>query len=144
MPYCPECGKEVSITDKRCSKCGTKLTDIPEPAVVKGKIEGMFGTSDKSHHNIEFAMAIFTIVLMVFSVSQYSSKYSFTNPDVFFLMLFFVIIGILGAILTRYFAKPGALIVLGICIFFMILGLPGIFLAIIFAVLTVIIAFKLN
>lgn len=132
MPYCPECGNKTSITDKRCSKCGQKLTVIEPPV------------PDKSHHNIVFALAIITLVLTIFSVSQSLNDYSFAYSNLLLFVLVLLLIGIIGAILSRYYAKPGSIIVL-ITIFMLILfGIRGMTLAIVFSVITVVVAFVLN
>ena len=71
---CPECGKKVSITDKRCSKCGTKLSkelfeDIPNAnEFVSNLNNNTQKIKDRKYHNIEFALAIITVVLTVVSI----------------------------------------------------------------------------
>lgn len=142
--YCPECGNEVSITDKRCSKCGTKLDDNIDSKDFVDKIKGTPKDSNKTHHNIEFGLAIITIVLTVFSVSQSLNDYSFTNTNLLLFVLILIFIGIIGTIITRYFAKPGATIVLISCFLLILSGVKNMSLPIIFSVITIIVAFILN
>ena len=132
MPYCPECGNKTSITDKRCSKCGKKLTDVKPPKI------------DKSHHNIVFALAIITIVLTIFSVSQSLNDYSFAYSGLLLFVLVLLLIGIIGAILSRYYAKPGSIIVLITALVLILFGIRGMALAIVFSVITLVAAFVLN
>ena len=146
MPYCPECGKKVSITDKRCSKCGTKLSkelfeDIPKPNEFVSNINN---TKERKYHNIEFALAIVTIILAVFSICQTLNTYSMeVSTDLITITLVLILIGVIAAILTRYYAKVGAVILLIIGIVLILSGLIGI-LPIIFFIITVIVAFVLN
>ena len=141
MPYCNECGNEVSATDKRCSKCGTLIEPIEQPpGVKKGQNEG----STRQYHNIEFALAIITVVLSVFAISQTNFDYAYIAPEILYAILFFIFIGIIGAILTRYYAKPGAIIVLITTFLLIFSGIPGMVLAVIFSGITLIVAFVLN
>lgn len=132
MPYCPECGNKVSITDKRCSKCGQKLTVIEPPG------------TDKSHHNIVFALAIITLVLTIFSISQSINDYSFQYSGLLLFVLILILIDLIGAILSRYYAKPGSIIVLIATFMLILFGIHGMALAVIFSVITVVVAFVLN
>ena len=74
MPYCPECGKEVSITDKRCSKCGKKLSkelfeDIPKPnEFVSSLNDDSKNLTNKKYDNSEIAVAIIVIVLAIIGI----------------------------------------------------------------------------
>ena len=146
MPYCPECGKKVSITDKRCSKCGTKLSkdlfeDIPKPNEF---VSNASNIKERKYHNIEFALAIITIFISVFSVYYTLNTYSIEiSSDLISLTLFLILIGVIAAIFTRYYAKPGAVILLIIGILLILTGLIGI-LPIIFFIITVVVAFVLN
>ena len=130
MPYCPECGNKTSITDKRCSKCGTKLMETPTP--------------DPSHHNIEFALAIISIVLWGFAISISINDYFFVSSGELLIVVGLLAIGIIGAIGTRYYAKPGAITVLIVGLIFVILGISDIFWPMVFSVITLIVAFYLN
>ena len=147
MPYCPECGNKISITDKRCSKCGTKLPSatIPGPDdIVKGVKIGSNNPEGKKRHNIEFVLAIITIVLAVLYISQSMDSYHFANIELVYFVLILVFVGVIGAIITRYYAKPGAIILL-ITIFMLVFcGIQNMYLAIIFAVITAIVSFVLN
>ena len=140
MAYCPECGNEVSISDKRCSKCGYKLVpgDFEE---IKGEIKQKI---DRSHHNIEFALAIITMVLWVLSISQSLNDYSYTGTGVLGIVILVLAIGIIGAIVTRYYAKPGAITVLIVSFILIIFGINPIVLPLIFSIITVVVAFVLN
>ena len=74
MPYCPECGKKVSITDKRCSKCGTKLSkelfdDIPNAnEFVSNLNDHTRNITNRKFDNSEIAIAIIVIVLAIFGM----------------------------------------------------------------------------
>ena len=139
MSYCPECGNEVSKTDKRCSKCGYKLM----PDDFENFKKNIKTNVDKSHHNIEFVLAIITMVLWVFSVSQ-SNDYSLMTSGLLSIVLIILIIGVIGAIVTRYYAKPGAITVLIVSLILIIFGISDIFLPIIFSIITLVVAFVLN
>ena len=139
MPYCPECGNEISITDKRCSKCGYKIMPID----INGIKEDIKTNVDRSHHNIEFILAIITMVLWVFSVSQ-SNGYSLVTSGLLSLVLIILVIGVIGAIVTRYYAKPGAITVLICSLVLIIFGINTVYLPILFSIITVVVAFVLN
>ena len=66
MAYCPECGAKVSITDKRCSKCGTRLplNDIPKPS---NAVNNIIPKSDQ--HNVEFALAFIGFIFSLLSLT---------------------------------------------------------------------------
>ena len=143
MPYCPECGNKVSITDKRCSKCGEKLAlgtigdGIKETNPIKRN-------SSKKYHNIEFALAIITVVFSFFAVTSSYYDYSFMSSRLSLFVLLVILIGVIAAIVTRYHAKVGSIILLLTVFALILFGAQQMILAIVFAVLTAIVAFALN
>ena len=148
MPYCPECGKKVSITDKRCSKCGTKLSkelfeDIPNANEFVSKLnDNKPNLKERKYHNIEFALAIITLVLTVYAISLLNLTYMSSETVSFILLL--LLIGVIAAIIIRYYAKFGAIILLLVG-FILILGGPEVMaLPMIFYIITAIVAFVLN
>lgn len=143
MPYCHECGNKISATDKRCSKCGT-LVDLDEPVDEDNKINDEVKISSSKYNNIEFALAIVAIVLSVFAVSQSIADFSYFDPIVIYFILFIILIGIIGAILIRYFAKPGAIILLIVGFMLVLSGIQNMILPIIFYVVVAIVAFVRN
>ncbi len=151
MPYCPECGKKVSITDKRCSKCGTKLLkeffdDTPKPNEFVSKLkDNTQNTNKRKYHNIEFALAIISIILTVIAIAQSTSGYSFVGQEsVILFILLLIFIGVIAAIVTRYYAKFGAILLLIIGVLLILFGLVNTLLPMIFYVITVVVAFVLN
>lgn len=148
MPYCPECGKKVSITDKRCSKCGTKLSkelfeDIPNANEFVSKLnDNKPNLKERKYHNIEFALAIITLVLTVYAISLLNLTYMSSETVSFILLL--LLIGVIASIIIRYYAKFGAIILLLVG-FILILGGPEVMaLPMIFYIITAIVAFVLN
>ena len=146
MPYCPECGNKISITDKRCSKCGIKLTPdiISDTEEFIDNINPVKKGSSKKYNTIEFILAIIAVVLTVLSLSQALSGYSLMEYNVLILVLILVLIGVIAAIITRYHAKIGSILLLVTIFIFVILGVQQMILPIIFAVATAIVAFVLN
>ena len=151
MPYCPECGKKVSITDKRCSKCGTKLLkeffdDNPKPNEFVSKLkDNTQNTNKRKYHNIEFALAIISIILTVIAIAQSTSGYSFVGQEsVILFILLLIFIGVIAAIVTRYYAKFGAILLLIIGVLLILFGLVNTLLPMIFYVITAVVAFVLN
>lgn len=148
MPYCPECGKKVSITDKRCSKCGTKLSkelfeDIPKANEFVSQLnDNTQKTKNRKYHNIEFALALITVILTALSISITSETY-YMSENVLLLFIIFIFVGIIAAIITRYYAKTGAIILLLVGVMFTLSGFIGI-IPIIFYIITVVAAFYLN
>lgn len=148
MPYCPECGNKVSITDKRCSKCGTKLSkelfeDIPKANEFVSNLNvNPQRSKDRKYHNIEFALAIITLVLTVYAISLLNLTYMSSETVSFILLLLFI--GVIAAIIIRYYAKFGAIVLLLVG-FILILGGPEVMaLPMIFYIITAIAAFVLN
>lgn len=133
MAYCPECGAEVSITDKRCSKCGTRLPagNIPNPSNVKNSI---IPKSDKN--NAEFILALIGFMLSLlslFTINYYSSGF-------FIVFGVTILISLLGAYVIRTHARAGAVILI-----FAILGTllsRGFSLGIIFFIAAIVLAFR--
>lgn len=148
MPYCPECGKKVSITDKRCSKCGTKLSkelfdDIPNPNEFVSQLkENTPNIKDRKYHNIEFALAIITVVLTVYSISQVLLTNNVSDSVIQFIFIM-IIIAITAAIITRYYVKSGAILLLLVGFILILFGFNAI-LPILFFIITAVVAFVLN
>ena len=150
MPYCPECGKKVSITDKRCSKCGTKLSkdlfeDIPNANQFVSQLnETTQKSNERKYHNIEFALAIITVVLTVFFITQSTYSYSgMYSENLLLIVLGLILLAIIAAIITRYFAKLGAILLLMVGVLLLLFGF-NIMLPMIFYVITAVVAFVLN
>ena len=117
MPYCEQCGNEVSVTDKRCSKCGNKLNYIPNSEDVSNGIDNIFTRikrffSSNPHHNIEFILALIGIVFIVLSIPQIMDNYGFQYANLLQYILIVMISEIIGVIVIRYYAKIGAIILL--------------------------------
>ena len=149
MPYCPECGKKVSITDKRCSKCGTKLSkelfeDIPKAnEFVSNLNDNTQKLKDRKYHNIEFALAIITVVLTVISLSHSLNGY-YVSESLVPLILLLILLAVIAAIITRYYAKLGAVILLIIGFLLILFGALYTIIPIIFYIITAVVAFVLN
>lgn len=146
MPYCDNCGKEVSITDKRCSKCGNELNPIVPDGGVDGGINGIITKikrffSPQPHHNIEFILAFIAVLLSVLSLPYSLSNYSYMHQDLTFLILFLLFVAVVGAIIIRYHAKVGAVIILLAGFSLVLFGMQGMFLALIFYIIAAILAF---
>ena len=117
MPYCEQCGNEVSVTDKRCSKCGNKLNYIPNTEDVSNGIDNIFTRikrffSPNPHHNIEFILALIGIVFIALSIPQIMDNYGFQYANLLQYILIVMISEIIGVIVIRYYAKIGAIILL--------------------------------
>lgn len=112
MPMCPNCGKRVSITDKRCSRCGTKLDFIPKPKV--------------DRHYLAFALALVGLILSIIS---------FPNN---ILLIMSVILGIIATVTIRRYARSGAVILVFASIAQLMAG--GFSLGLVFYVLAIIAA----
>ena len=149
MPYCPECGNEVSITDKRCSKCGTKITpdlfnDIPTSSDFFSNftVNKPHDPNAKAYNNIEFILALIAVILAVLSVSNSSivNNYFITASQLIFVIFIPILIGLIGAFIVRYYAKTGAVILLISLIGLIIVGIYD-FLPLIFYILTIILCF---
>ena len=86
MPYCDNCGNRVSITDKRCSKCGNKLDSIPpivEPnETILTRIKRFF--SPEPYHNIEFILALIGVLLSVLAIPNSFNSYSYAYSNLFY------------------------------------------------------------
>ena len=147
MPYCPECGNEVSRSDKRCSKCGTLLTsdffaNIPK---AENLVSNITATKPKdpnkrNYHNIEFILAIIAVILSVYSISLLPLDYNIVATNLIFLVVIPIILGVIGAFVVRYYAKTGAIILLITVISLVFIGVYD-FLPLLFYVITIILCF---
>ena len=138
MPYCDECGNEVSITDKRCSKCGSELNPIPKVDFVT-KIKNFL--SPEKYHNIEFILALIAVVLSVLAIPSSFNSYSYTYSDLLILILVALFVAVLGAIIIRYHARTGAIIILIAGFALVLFGMQSMFLPLIFYIFAAILAF---
>lgn len=142
MPYCDECGNKVSVTDKRCSKCGKKLdivgidTDVGEPI---NKIKQFL--SPEPHHNIEFILALIGVLLSVLSIPDSLNSYAYTYSDLFLFVLIALFVAVIGAILIRYHAKIGAVVILISGFSLVLFGIQGMALALVFFIIAAVLAF---
>lgn len=146
MPYCDECGNEVSVTDKRCSKCGNELNLIPPRPPIKPVEEDIFTTiknffSPEPYHNIEFILALIGVVFTVIAVSQSINDYSFMYSNFLLFVLISLFVSVMGAILIRYHAKSGAIIILFASFSLMLFGVQHMLMALIFCMIAAVLAF---
>lgn len=146
MPYCDQCGNKVSITDKRCSKCGNKLDSLPTPDDVSNGIEGIFTKikrffSTEPYRNIEFILALIGFVFILFSLPEAMSIYGFASSDFFKYLIIALIADFIGVIVIRYYAKIGAVIILIASFSIFILGVMDIGFAFVFIIIAAILAF---
>ena len=139
MRYCDQCGNEVSYTDKRCSKCGNKLTS--EPPIGTPKDDWIGSIRSPEYHNIEFILAIIAIILTVLSIPSSINDYSFTYNGFLIYVLISLFVAVIGTIVIRYHAKIGAIILLIASFSLIFFGLYNMYLALIFFIMAAILAF---
>ena len=139
MPYCDECGNEVSITDKRCSKCGNKLSPVPGPEDIFAKIKRFF--SPEPYHNIEFIIAIIAVIFTVLMIPNSINGFSLSSSNIFIYILIALLVAVIGAIIIRYYAKIGAILILFAAFSLILFGIQGMFFALIFYIIAAILAF---
>ena len=145
MPYCEQCGNEVSVTDKRCSKCGNKLNYIPNSEDVSKGVDNVYTKikrfiSPNPYHNIEFILALIGIVFIAISIPQITANYTIQLSNFLHYIILLMFTDIIGVIVIRYYAKSGAIILLIATFLLFILGVMSV-IGLIFIIIAVILAF---
>ncbi len=145
MPYCDQCGNEVSVTDKRCSKCGNKLNYIPNSEDLSNGIDNIYTKikrflSPNPHHNIEFILSLIGILFIVISISLIMDNYGFQYSNLLQYIIILMFIDIIGVIVIRYYAKIGGIILLITTFLLFILGVT-VGIGLVFIIIAVILAF---
>jgi len=102
MPYCPECGKEVSSEVRYCPWCGAKLAIKKEEVNTRGIQEKIAET--RHNEMIGWIITVLGAVFMILSPFVTEDTLEGFRTSLYLFLLGLIIAGIGGAISLYYSA----------------------------------------